>query len=304
MPTNPEQATQDSYEDPLLSFFDLLYARTAERPAFTLTSDEQQEIDEAVIKLLAPLLLDPDQSKRKDSKLLPDGQRHLEQAHLVLSPEGTIKSFSIHIPDALGHPTIRVAGRPFSSLLTEASANLWQGLLAVLQGRICFHTVTALTLLSLHRQTVPALCTISKLLNSQQLQVSCLFVLQHLPPESNRPSHNKNSRNDAPLQQQLHDLILQHLDRPLPTIQQLARTLGTNTFTLKDGFRHYFNMGIHQFYTQERLSKAKLLLLDTNLPLVAIAEQCGFGGPSNFSKAFKKKYGMAPLPFKKARQKT
>lgn len=301
MSTASEQTLKSPHEDPLLQVFDFLYKRTAERPVFTIVPDEQQQLDDALLNLLAPLLLETNRSKTNDTNAPPSGQRYLQQAHLVVSLNGTINSFSMTVPDILGYPTIRLAERPFSSLLTEASATSWEGLLVVMQGRICFHTVKALTLLSLQHQPVPALCTISKLLNSNQLQVSCLFVMQQLPVDRTSPHPNKHSRNDVKLQQQLHDLILQHLDRPLPSIPQLAKQLGTNTFTLKDGFKHYFSMGIYQFYNQERLAKAKLMLLETELPLPNIAEACGFSSASTFSKAFKKKYGRAPLPFKKAR---
>lgn len=301
MITNPQQPSQDSHEDPFLSAFDFLHARLAERPALTLLSDTRQEMDQTLLALLAPLLPDPERSNRKDAKIPSDRQRYLEQAHLVLDADGIIESFSMSVPEALGYPTIMLAGRTFGSLLDVASANSWEGLLAVIQGRISIHTATALNLHSLHRQAVPAICTVFKLLNSSRLLVSCVFTLQQLPPDT-PTDHQNNFRNDAALLQQLHDLIVQHLDRPLPTVPQLARQLGTNTFTLKDGFKRYFNTGIYQFYTQERLAKAKLMLTETGLSLTEIAEACGFSSTATFSKAFKKKYGMAPLPFKKTQR--
>lgn len=295
-----EHPPNDSNQDPLLRVFDYLYAQTADRPVTTITHNRRRQMEEAMTALLASLpLLNPESSKSGGVDSDPAGQRHLEQAYLVLSPEGMIKSFSMSIPYTLGYPTIRLVGRPFSTLLTNASANSWEGLLALVEGQISYHTTISLTLLSLHSYPVPAVCTITKMLNSGQLYVSCLFVLEHASAEATTFPKYGDSRNDAQLMQKLHGLILQHLDRPLPTIPQLAKLLGTNTFTLKDGFKHYFNMGIYQCYTNERLSKAKLLLLETNLSLTAIAEQCGFGSSSTFSKAFKKKYGTTPLPFKK-----
>ncbi|MFY0482504.1 helix-turn-helix transcriptional regulator [Flavobacterium sp. PLA-1-15] len=300
MKATPGQHQQNDNEETLLRIFDELYARTAERSFYTAVPNAQKQDNETLLALL-PLLIDSVNAKSKEDNTETLGQSVLTQAQLLVGPEGTIKSFSISIPSLLRYPTILLAERPFSALLTETSANNWEGVLAVAQGRSSFHTATALTLLTLHRHPVPALCSVYKLLNSNQLQVSLLFSWSHLPPETATTFQHNSARNDAVRMQQLHDLILQHLDRPLPTIQQLARTLGTNTFALKEGFKHYFNTGIHQFYTQERLAKAKLLLLETDLPLAVIAEQCGYGSPSHFSKAFKKKYGIAPLPFKKTK---
>lgn len=299
MTTNPQQPTQDSPENPLLLAFDFLYARVVERPSITMSQDTQQEIDQDLLALLSSLLLEFEQSKEKEPNAPLDGKRYLEQAYLVLDADGMIESFSMSIPEALAYPIIRLAKRPFSSLLSQASTNSWEGLLTFIQGRVCFHTVTALTLLSLHHQALPSICTVAKLLNSNRLQISCLFILQHLSPGVANISQQMHFRNDAPLLERLHDLILEHLDCPLPSIPQLAKQLGTNTFTLKDGFKRYYNMGIYQFYTQERLAKAKVMLLETDLALPNIAEECGFSSASTLSKAFKRKYGVAPLPFKK-----
>jgi len=296
-----EQPPQDSHDDPLLRVFELLYAKKAVRRTSTLTTDELKERDEALLLHLSSLLKEPDQALINLGDRKTNEQRYLEHGYFLLDLDGAIKSFSISIPYTLGYPTIRLAERQFCSLLAEKSSDTWNGLLAGLKGRICFHTVIAVTLRSIDQQPVQALCTVSKLLNSQQLQVSCLFVKQQPSVDGAHLLHPKNLRNDAALLQRLHDLVLQHLDRPLPSIAQLAKHLGTNTFTLKNGFKHYFNMGIYQFYTQERLAKAKVMLLETDFSLSTIAESCGFGSTATFSKAFKKKYGTTPLPFKKAR---
>lgn len=265
--------------------------------------DAQLQMYQAVQALLTRLL-ETEQESSKDSNnpnanIPIEGQRHLEQTHLLLDAVGCIESFSMSVPDTLGYPTVRLARQPFSTLLDEASGSSWEGLLAALQGRISIHTVTALTLLSLQRQPVLAICTVSKLLNSDRLHVSCLLAIRHLPPGMASRGPQGAARNDAALLRELHGLILRQLDRPLPTVAQLARQLGTNTFALKDGFKHYFNTGIYQFYNQERLARAKAMLLETGLSLPEIAEACGFGSAATFSKAFKKKYGIAPLPFRK-----
>lgn len=294
MLTTPEHQPQDFNEDPLLQVFDYLYTFIIERNNLLFIPDGSQEIDKAVLALLTTLLLE---SEKHNTPI--NGHVYLEQGHFVLDPEGNITSFSITIPNVLGYPTIRLAQRSFSSLLTETTTNNWEGLLAVIQGKFSFQTVTALTLRALNCHEVPSICSVSKLLNSAQVHITCLFVIQDLAVDPNPPTYHKNIRKDAALLHKLHKLILEHLDRPLPSIPQLAKTLGSNSFTLKDGFKHYFNTGIYQFYTQERLAKAKLMLLETDLPLSSIAEACGFSSASTFSKAFKKKYGMTPLPFKK-----
>ena len=63
---------------------------------------------------------------------------------------------------------------------------------------------------------------------------------------------------------------------------------------LKDGFRHFFKTSIYQFYNDERLKRAHLLIQQTNIPLKTIAYMTGFNIYTNFSKAFKKRFSYAP----------
>ncbi len=103
-------------------------------------------------------------------------------------------------------------------------------------------------------------------------------------------SEDKQQR-DAQL---LHQYILLHLEEPLPTIRSLARMFHSNERKIKDGFRELYKTSIYKFYNEQRLKKAQLLVLQTQLPLQEIATSCGFNTYTNFSTAFKKYYGYAP----------
>ena len=95
--------------------------------------------------------------------------------------------------------------------------------------------------------------------------------------------------------QLLANYIMLHLEEPLPTLKVLSRMFFTNDRKLKEGFRAMYNTSIYQFYNQERLKKAQLLILDSKKPLKEIAALCGFNTYHNFSSAFKKHFGMAPV---------
>lgn len=93
---------------------------------------------------------------------------------------------------------------------------------------------------------------------------------------------------------QVQDYILNNLENNLPTSKELAHMFGTNEFTLKLNFRQFYKTSIYQFYNDERLKKAHVLIDQTAIPLANVATLCGFNNYSNFLKAFKKKYSYTP----------
>lgn len=102
--------------------------------------------------------------------------------------------------------------------------------------------------------------------------------------------------------QKVQEYILTHLDEDLPSSKKLAQMFGTNEFTLKQNFRNLSKTSIYQFYNDERLKKAHLLIKQTNIPLTKIAILSGFNNYTNFFKAFKKKYKVAPGDLKRSTQ--
>ncbi|WP_409684910.1 helix-turn-helix domain-containing protein [Flavobacterium sp.] len=98
----------------------------------------------------------------------------------------------------------------------------------------------------------------------------------------------------AILIQQVQDYILNHLGKPLPSTGELSEMFGTNEFTLKQNFRNLLKTSIYQYYNDERLKKAHLLIQQTNIPLKNIALLSGFKEYTVFLKAFRKKYRCKP----------
>lgn len=89
------------------------------------------------------------------------------------------------------------------------------------------------------------------------------------------------------------EIILNSLDNP-PTIPELALQLGTNQCYLKKGFKETFGSTIYDFVQEQRMLKAKLLLITTDYSVSQVADEVGFTYVSSFSKAFKKKHGFNP----------
>ena len=92
----------------------------------------------------------------------------------------------------------------------------------------------------------------------------------------------------------VHDMILNNLDRDLPQLKDLALQMGTNEYKLKYGFKQLYGTTVFRFLTHERLRKTKTLIQHSDLSLKEIAHMTGFKSAAHFSRAFKDKYGLSP----------
>jgi len=78
------------------------------------------------------------------------------------------------------------------------------------------------------------------------------------------------------------------------SIAQLARKVGLNSRTLQDSFKHLYGAGIFEYRLELRLSLGKRLLSETSMGIQEIAEACGYVEHTNFTVAFRKRFGVVP----------
>ncbi len=88
-------------------------------------------------------------------------------------------------------------------------------------------------------------------------------------------------------------IILSNISQPCSIIT-LAQQVGTNECYLKRNFKKVFGDTVYQYMQQERMEKAKNMLLNTNQKIAAIAKSIGYKNASHFSVAYKKHYGVLP----------
>jgi AraC-like DNA-binding protein len=225
------------------------------------------------------------------------------QHTFILDEHMNIDGVNDNVAVLLGIPTQNLYGKEFSQFLTDPDS--WKGIERALVNDSTFRETFPLTFRADNGLTIPSFCTVSRLLHCKKTVISSATIV--LPgceiwddaALSSRATNAARTNANARTIQQLHDYILQNLDAPLPTIRALARKFGSNTYTLKSGFRHFFNTSIYQFYNDERLKRAHLQIQQTNEPLLVIAELCGFNTYPNFSKAFRKKFGYSAVSLRR-----
>lgn len=83
------------------------------------------------------------------------------------------------------------------------------------------------------------------------------------------------------------------------SIDDLAALCNLSPFHYIRKFKQTFSDTPHNYLIKTRLSVAKLLLENTNLPLTEISSKSGFPSPNRFSEVFKQKNNMSPTEYRK-----
>ncbi|MBC7934559.1 MAG: helix-turn-helix transcriptional regulator [Rhizobacter sp.] len=83
------------------------------------------------------------------------------------------------------------------------------------------------------------------------------------------------------------------------TIDDLATVALMSRSKLVKSYRQLFGMGLFEHLQTFRLELGKTLLDNSQLSIKAIAYRCGYHHPCNFTTAFKNKYGLKPMEYRK-----
>ncbi|MEM7104698.1 MAG: AraC family transcriptional regulator [Bacteroidota bacterium] len=94
------------------------------------------------------------------------------------------------------------------------------------------------------------------------------------------------------------EILSGNLDNP-PSLSELSKKIGLNTFKLKKNFKALFGVPVFKYLQNERLTKAHELLTKAELSVREVAWDVGYDSLSSFSNAFAKKFGYRPSEVKK-----
>lgn len=104
--------------------------------------------------------------------------------------------------------------------------------------------------------------------------------------------------NSVTLQREMISYILEHYDEKI-TLQMLAEEFHLSEKYISEYFKEHFAIGFMQYVGHLRMTKAKRLLLDTDLSITEVAFSCGFNSVNLFIRKFKELYRMTPLQYRK-----
>lgn len=92
-------------------------------------------------------------------------------------------------------------------------------------------------------------------------------------------------------------VILKEQWREPPEQDELVKILGIGKSRLKKGFKLFFGVSTKEYVTNIRLQQAQQLLLSGHLNVTQVGLEVGYEHTSNFTSAFKNKFGISPKTF-------
>ncbi|MFI2744500.1 helix-turn-helix domain-containing protein [Zhouia sp. PK063] len=240
-----------------------------------------------------------------DFAALADALNHLAQAHQQMPPteKTSIPSTSTPITFTLNADNIitdthsdalfpssekALIGLPFTSLLCLSSQ---QALTAIL------HTLSLSTAhpnpyhSDLDFQITPVLYYH---IRCYMYYTPTQVVITSAPPTHSTPTQATPATTLKAKIQEITDYIDAHLDGSLPRTQAIAHRFGWNEKKLVQLFKIIHRQSPSAYYQQQRMKKARQLLLHTDMPLEEIATTIGYHSTNSFYKAFKKYYHHPP----------
>ncbi|RUR34820.1 AraC family transcriptional regulator [Vreelandella andesensis] len=124
------------------------------------------------------------------------------------------------------------------------------------------------------------------------------FILLLRELQANAPEHPWLLTLEAPELHNAIEAMTQHKGQRL-NIDQLAERCHMSRTVFIERFKRAFGMPPQRYSNELRLRHAARLLNTTSLPVKRIAERCGYLSRSQFSAAFKTKFGNDPDTYRK-----
>ncbi len=249
------------------------------------------------------------------------------QMSVILDEKGQIQMANQQTCNILSVLHTDIIGAHFTDFLTETSLTKWQTLWKSLMQKEFYDTALELNFKTKGSLVVPKMCyfTIFKGENIDERKV-LITVIHHATSQDKlendlkqsvfqfHENHNP-SQNEAEIDSQKpklrlsfedirkirkgHDIIINNLEKELPSLKDFALQLGTNEFKLKYGFKELYGTSVHRFLMAERMRKSKMLIQFSDQSIKSIAHMTGFKSISHFSRTFKKHYEYTPSDLRK-----
>lgn len=86
----------------------------------------------------------------------------------------------------------------------------------------------------------------------------------------------------------------------LRKIEDLVQPLGVSPRHLSGILKRHSGAPLHAHMVRSRMERAKQLLLETNMGVAEISQVLGYQWPCNFTSAFTRQYGVAPLRLRRS----
>lgn len=96
------------------------------------------------------------------------------------------------------------------------------------------------------------------------------------------------------------ELMEANIENPLP-LEEISRQAGISRRQIERLFKQHVQCVPKRYYLEMRLRRARELLLQTAMPIMAVSTACGFQSPPHFSKCYRNQFGHPPIAERKLR---
>ena len=111
-------------------------------------------------------------------------------------------------------------------------------------------------------------------------------------------SREEESTPMQPLFNEAADYLKAHFNEEI-SIDELAGRFHISKYHFIRNFKALYGVPPYRYLTSYRLTVAKQRLINTDLSVSEISEECGFGDTSNFIRKFRASTGLTPLQYRK-----
>lgn len=77
-------------------------------------------------------------------------------------------------------------------------------------------------------------------------------------------------------------------------VEEMGKLIGINQNTIRKEFKAQYNTTISDYISELRMLKAKKMIINKEILIKEISIECGYEYVQNFTRAFKKKFGLSP----------
>ncbi len=143
-------------------------------------------------------------------------------------------------------------------------------------------------------------CQYTGVIKDLLLESQATELLSHYLNQINNVDSKINKLQNKDFEKLHHakSLLIEKIDSP-PSLTELSKLSGLNSFKLKQGFKALFGMPVYKYLQNERMKKSFELLEMGELNVQEIAHFVGYESLSSFSNLFYNKYNVRPSEVRK-----
>jgi AraC-like DNA-binding protein len=93
--------------------------------------------------------------------------------------------------------------------------------------------------------------------------------------------------------------LLDHNIAEIPSLAELAESVGMNRFRLSRAFHRWVGMSMRAYVGELRLQRACALLARSKYSITTTSLECGFYDLPHFDRAFRRRFGITPSQYRR-----